>query len=88
MFIFAMLVNLIYYIIVGFLLAHAVISWVRPDPYDPKWGPIITFVNQVTDPVLSPIRRRMPPTGMIDFSPLVVWFIAAVVRSILLSIFL
>ena len=86
MFIFAMLVNLIYYIIVGLLLANAVISWVRPDPYDPKWGSIVTFVHKVTEPVLAPIRRRMPPTGMMDFSPLVVWLIAAFVRGMLLSV--
>jgi len=86
MFIFEMLVNLIYYFIVGLLLANAVISWVRPDPYDPKWGPIMTFVHRMTEPVLAPIRRRMPPTGMMDFSPLVVWFIAAVVRGMLLAI--
>ena len=86
MFIFAMLVNLIYYVIVGLLIARAIISWVRPDPYDPKWGSIIAFVNQVTEPVLAPIRQRMPPTGMMDFSPLIVWLIASFVRSILLSI--
>ncbi len=86
MFIFEMLVNLIYYVIVGLLVARAVISWVRPDPYDPKWGSIVTFVNQVTEPVLAPIRQRMPPTGMMDFSPLVVWLIASFTRSILLSI--
>ena len=86
MFIFAILVNLIYYFIVGLLVARAVISWVRPDPYDPKWGSIVTFVNQVTEPILAPIRRRMPPTGMMDLSPLVVWFIAAIVRSMLLAV--
>ena len=84
--IFAMLVNLIYYVIVGLLIARAVISWVRPDPYDPKWGPAVSFVQRVTEPVLAPIRRRMPPTGMMDFSPLVVWLIAAFVRSMLLAI--
>lgn len=86
MFIFAMLVNLIYYVVVGLLIARAIISWVRPDPYDPKWGSIVLFVNQVTEPVLAPIRRRMPPTGMMDFSPLIVWLIASFVRSMLLSI--
>lgn len=51
------------------IIASALISWVTPDPYNP----IVRFLRQVTEPVLSPIRRILPTyqTG-IDFSPLVV----------------
>jgi YggT family protein len=40
---------------------------VNPDP----WNPIVRFLYQVTEPVLRPIRRRLPATP-IDFSPLIV----------------
>ena len=49
------------------IIARALISWVNPDP----WNPIVRFLYQVTEPVLRPIRRRLPATG-IDFSPVVV----------------
>lgn len=51
------------------IIASALISWVSPNPYNP----IVRFLRQVTEPVLSPIRRILPTyqTG-IDFSPLVV----------------
>jgi YggT family protein len=53
------------------VIARAVISWVSPDPYNP----IVQFLYRATEPVLEPIRRRMPGGGFgIDFSPLIVIF--------------
>lgn len=49
------------------LLASVIISWVNADPYNP----IVRFIYRVTDPLLNRIRRHMPNTGMLDFSPLV-----------------
>jgi YggT family protein len=49
------------------IIIRALLSWVNPDP----WNPIVRFLYQVTEPVLRPIRRRLPVTG-VDFSPLVV----------------
>ena len=37
----------------------------------------------LTEPVLGPIRRRLPQTGMIDFSPLVVMVILVVVQTVI-----
>jgi YggT family protein len=51
------------------IIIRAIISWVNPDPYNP----IVRFLNSITEPVLSPIRRRIPiHFGGIDFSPLLV----------------
>jgi YggT family protein len=51
------------------IIARAVISWVNPDPYNP----IVRFLNAVTEPVLYPIRRKLPISlGGIDFSPILV----------------
>jgi YggT family protein len=49
------------------IIIRALLSWVNPDP----WNPIVRFLYQVTEPVLRPIRRRLPMSG-IDFSPIVV----------------
>ena len=52
------------------VVVRAVVSWVNPDPYNP----IVVFLRRLTDPVLNPIRRRLPfalsRTG-VDFSPLI-----------------
>jgi YggT family protein len=51
------------------IIGRAIISWVNPDPYNP----IVRFLNTVTDPVLLPIRRRLPLSlGGMDFSPIIV----------------
>jgi YggT family protein len=50
------------------IIIRALISWVNPDPYNP----IVRFLYQATEPVLYPIRRRMPFMGGIDLSPIVV----------------
>ena len=51
------------------IIGRAVISWVNPDPYNP----IVRFLNSVTEPILYPIRRKIPiHFGGIDFSPILV----------------
>ena len=51
------------------IFARAAISWVNPDPYNQ----IVVFLYRVTDPVLRPIRRKLPMSNaVIDFSPFIV----------------
>lgn len=64
------------------IIARAVISWVNPDPFNP----IVRFLNSVTEPVLYPIRRRLPmSSGGIDFSPLVLILAIVFVQSFLVE---
>jgi len=51
------------------IIARALLSWVNPDPYNP----IVRFLYNVTEPVLSFLRRRVPVVfGGLDLSPLIV----------------
>jgi YggT family protein len=51
------------------IIAQAIISWVHPDPSNP----IVRFLYAVTEPVLRPLRRRLPVSwGGFDFSPLLI----------------
>ncbi len=60
----------IYYWII---LLSVVISWVRPDPFNP----IIQALRAMTEPFFDWIRRRLPFTvvGGLDLSPLVAFFL-------------
>jgi len=50
------------------IIGRAVISWVNADPYNP----IVRFLYDATEPVLSRIRRWLPISfGGIDFSPMI-----------------
>lgn len=62
-------VNLLLTTYMWIIIARALISWVSPDPYNP----IVQFLHRVTEPVLGPVRRRLPGYGMgLDLSPLIV----------------
>ena len=76
---FDLLANVIQlYIIV--LLIRILITWIpNLDPYNP----LVQILNQVTEPVLEPARRLIPPIGMIDISPIVVFFVLQILVSIL-----
>jgi YggT family protein len=52
------------------IIIRALLSWVNPDPYNP----IVQFLTRVTEPVLRPIRKLLPPwkMGGLDLSPLIV----------------
>ncbi|MBM4123039.1 MAG: YggT family protein [Nitrospira sp.] len=49
------------------IIARALISWVNPDP----WNPIVQFLDRATEPVLSPIRKRLGWKMGIDISPII-----------------
>ena len=62
------------------LLARILMTWIpNLDPYNP----IVRFLRQITDPVLEPARQVIPPIGMIDISPIVVFFALQILASIL-----
>ena len=45
--------------------------------------PVMRFIWDITEPLLAPIRRRMPRTGAIDLSPLVLIFILWLIEQML-----
>jgi YggT family protein len=65
------------------IIAAALMSWVSPDPRNP----IVMFLRRVTEPVLAPIRRLLPPwkTGGLDLSPLIVLIAIQFVDRVILG---
>lgn len=55
-------------IYIWIVIIRALLSWVSPDPYNP----IVQILYRLTEPVLAPIRYRMPNPGGVDLSPIVV----------------
>lgn len=73
-------VVLLFFMIV--VIARAVLSWVNPDPYNA----IVRFINNVTEPVLYPIRTKLPINfGGIDFSPFIVILIVMFMRTFVVN---
>ncbi len=64
------------------IIARAVLSWVSPDPFNP----IVRFLYRITEPVLRPIRHRLPTLAMgLDLSPMVVLLGIYVLESFLVG---
>jgi len=62
------------------IIGRAIISWVNADPYNP----IVRFLYNVTEPLLSRIRRLVPmSTGGIDFSPMILIMVIMFLQSFL-----
>ena len=65
------------------VLIAVLISWVSPDPFNP----IVRFLRSATEPVFDWVRRRLPFTtvGMMDLSPILVFFAIWFGRMFLVS---
>ena len=79
----ATIVDYVLWLYMWVIIARALISWVNPDP----WNPIVQFLERVTEPVLSPIRRWLSWRMGVDLSPIVailaIWFLQiAVVQTL------
>ena len=59
------------------LFARIILSWFPISPESP-FASIFGFLYSITEPVLGPIRRMLPPIGMggmgLDLSPIIVFF--------------
>jgi YggT family protein len=70
------------------ILVRVLLSWFSTDPRRaPINHPLVQLLNRVTDPVLKPLRRYIPPVGgTIDISPVVALLILEIVRQILVRV--
>jgi YggT family protein len=65
----ARVIDIVLFIFMWIIIARAVLSWVNPDPFNP----IVRFIHNVTEPILYPIRTKVPVNlGDIDLSPIIV----------------
>jgi YggT family protein len=69
------LVRMLSQIYVFVLIGHVIISWVNADPMNP----IVRFIHVLSEPLLSRIRRFVPPIAGLDFSVLVAILLVQIV---------
>ena len=87
----ARLLELVINAYIWIIIGRAIISWVNPDPYNA----IVRFLHRITEPVLRPVRYRLPTLAMgLDLSPMVVifvlyfldWFLVSTLRDLALGL--
>ena len=64
----AEIANKTVWIFLGAVIVQIVLSWVAPGGYNP----VIRVINDLSEPLLQPARRLLPPLGGLDFSPMLV----------------
>jgi len=78
-----LLVMLLYFVLVGIVLVNVILSWLPGS----QWSRTGRFLLKITEPLLQPFRRLLPPfdfsTFSIDFSPTIPLILLAVTYYIL-----
>ncbi len=62
------------------LIVVVIASWIAPNSYNPA----LILINQILEPVVRPIRAKMPDMGGIDLSPIIVFLLIQIVEILLL----
>jgi YggT family protein len=74
------LISLIINVFLFAILIQVIISWINPGGYNPAIG----LIHGLTEPLLAPVRRRMPNMGGLDLSPMVVMLGLVVLEMLLI----
>ena len=76
------LINGAYTVLLAALIIRVVASWFGIGAYDRRFRPVVLL----TEWLIAPIRRFVPPVGAVDFSPMVAWLVLVLARLLLLGL--
>ena len=69
------------WIFMAAVIAQIVLSWVAPGGYNP----VVGVIQALSEPVLRPARRLLPPLGGLDFSAMVVVIVLNLLLMLLVA---
>lgn len=67
----ANLLSLVIHIFIFAIIIEVILSWLTPPG---TYNPLSNLLHIITEPILTPVREKLPPVSGFDFSPLVVVF--------------
>jgi len=62
------------------LIIVVIASWIAPNSYNPA----LILINQILEPVIRPIRAKMPDMGGLDLSPIAVFLLIQIFEIMVL----
>ena len=74
----AVFVNVLFQALTYAILARVLLSWF---PIAPN-NPLVTFLHEITETILAPLRQVLPRIGFLDLSPLVAILLLQVVARL------
>lgn len=63
------------------LLARIIMSWIQPQ----SRHPVISIIIAITEPLMAPLRRVIPPMGGLDFSPIALFIVLGLFDRIIIT---
>ena len=74
-------IDLLFNVLIFAIIGRALLSWFNIGP----GHPIGRILYELTEPILSPMRRVIPMIGMIDITPIVAIFLLNFLQNIVLQ---
>ena len=75
------LIDFVLMLYLGVILVYVLISFISVE----RSNPIVPLVYQLIEPLLRPLRRRLPTLGGIDFSPMLAWLVILLARVLVVG---
>lgn len=69
-------------VLVWLIIGRCILSFVPHNPYQP----VIKFIYDITEPIMSPFRRLLPMAGPIDFSLILAVFVVTLIQRIVIQL--
>jgi len=72
-------IDLLFTLLTFAIIGRALVSWLPIDRYHPA----IQLLDSITEPILAPLRRVIPPVGMMDITPIVALILMQVIQALI-----
>ncbi len=75
-------IDFIFWLLNLAILLRVLFSWINPDPDNA----LVRLIYQVTDPILAPLRRYIPPVAGLDITPIVAIVVLELLHRLLIAV--
>ena len=76
-------ISILFQVLLFAIFGRVIMSWI-----DPQGNMRVTqILNEITEPILGPLRRIIPSVGMFDFSPMVALLLLQALQSLVFNVF-
>ena len=75
-------INLLFTALSLAIFGRVIMSWISPSGENS----ITQFLDQITEPILAPIRKVVPPLGMFDLTPMIALIVLQMIRPHIINL--